>query len=92
MNWKNSGEPIVWIMNKTIKKGGKGGEPRKGKLHENALYAEQSKSATTCNGAHIALSKLQLTQCLQKSPGNMPSTVMQCQETPHYYRPTSRPR
>jgi len=79
-------------MNKTKKRGGKGGEPRKGKLHENTLYAEISKTTSTCNGAHIAPSKLQLTQCSPKSPGIMPNTVMQYRETPHYYRPTSRPR
>ena len=34
----------------------------KSKLHEHALYAEQSKTTSTCNGAGIAAMRLPLTQ------------------------------
>ena len=59
----------------------------KSKVHEHALYAEHSKTTSTCNGVHNAPMRLLLT----KGPEVMPDTVTQRQKMPQCYRPAGRP-
>ena len=75
------------------KRGDRGGEHRKCKLNENALYAEQSKTKYK----HMQWSihrplETSADPVIAKCPGVMSNTVTQCQKMLQCDRCASRPR